>query len=271
MSTPDKYPTDLTDPQWEILEPLLPPRKWRRGGPGRPPCSRRQVINGILYLTKTGCQWRMLPPTFGRWKTVYGYFHRWSRTRRWQQIMDTLTQRERQRQGRKPTPSAGSIDSQSVKSATQKQATGYDAGKQVKGRKRHALVDTLGLLIRVLVTPADTTDRDGLMGVLSAYFASGVKRLKKLWVDGSYRGEVLKGWVAALKQSHKIDLEVVEKQGPGFAVLPRRWVVERTFAWLFNYRRHAKDYEGVPRNSEALIHIAMIHLLLKRQTRIRWF
>ena len=124
------------------------------------------------------------------------------------------------------------------------------------------------LLIRVLVTPVDTTDREGLMGVLSAYFASGVQRLKKLWVDGSYRGDSLKEWVTALKQSHKIDLEVVEKQSTGFAVLPRRWVVERTFAWRLNYRRHAKDYEGVPRHSEALIHIAMIHLLLKRHTRI---
>ena len=109
------------------------------------------------------------------------------------------------------------------------------------------------------------------MSVLSAYFARGVPRLKKLWVDGSYRGDGLKEWVAALKQTHKIDLEVVEKQGPGFAVVPRRWVVERTFAWLLNYRRHAKDYEGVPHHSEALIHIAMIHLLLKRQTRICLF
>ena len=268
MSTQDQYPTDLTDPQWEILQPLLPPPKWRRGGPGRPPCSRRRVINGTLYVTKTGCQWRMLPPSFGRWKTVYGYFNTWSRAGVWQQVMETLTQHERTRQGRKPHPSAGSVDSQSVKTATQPQAKGYDAGKRVNGRKRHALVDTLGLIIGVLVTPADTPDRDGLMGVLSAYFVTGVKRLKKLWVDGGYRGDVLKAWVAALKQSHKINLEVVEKEGPGFSVLTRRWVVERTLAWLLNYRRHAKDYEGVPRNSEALIHIAMIHLLLKRQTRI---
>ena len=131
MSTQTKYATDLTDPQWELLEPLLPPRQWRWGGPGRPPCSRRQVLNGILSVTKTGCQWRMLPPEFGRWETVYGYFHRWSGTGCWQQIMEPLTHRERQRQGRKPQPSAGSVDSQRVKTATQKQAKGYDAGKRV--------------------------------------------------------------------------------------------------------------------------------------------
>ena len=122
----------------------------------------------------------MLPPSFGRWKTVYGYFNTWSRAGVWQQVMETLTQHERTRQGRKPHPSAGSVDSQSVKTATQTQAKGYDAGKRVNGRKRHALVDTLGLIIGVLVTPADTPDRDGLMGVLNAYFVTGVKRLKKL-------------------------------------------------------------------------------------------
>lgn len=264
MSTPEKYPTDLTDAQWHLIHPFLPPPKWQPGGPGCPPCDRHRVVNGILYVTKTGCQWRMLPPAFGAWQTVYGYFNRWSRQGVWQQVMEALNRQERQRQGRKPTPSAGCVDSQSVKMATQRGAKGYDKGKNVNGRKRHVVVDTLGLILRVLVTPADEGDRAGLIGLLSAYFGAGVQRLRKLWVDGGYTGAELKSWVAALKKTHKIDLEVVERKGKGFQVLPRRWVVERTFAWVFNYRRHSKDYEVLTRNSEALIQIAMIHLLVKR-------
>jgi putative transposase len=264
MSTPVQYPTDLTDAQWPVLHPLLPPRKWRPGGPGRPPCEIRTILNGILYVTKTGCQWRMLPKEFGRWQTVYGYFNRWSRQGLWQQIMEALNRQERQGQGRQPTPSAGSVDSQSIKTATQGKSKGYDGNKKINGRKRHLLVDTLGLIVGVVVTAADTGDREGLIRLLQAYFASGVKRLRKLWVDGGYRGEELKGWVRSLKQTHKIDLEVVEPQGPGFQVVKWRWVVERTFAWLLNYRRHSKDYEVLTRNSEALIQIAMIHLLVKR-------
>ena len=264
MSPRSQYPTDLTNKQWQRIAPLLPSRKWHPGGPGRPPCDRRQVINGILYVTKTGCQWEMMPHTFGRWKTVYGYFNAWSREGHWQQILEVVTRQERVRQGRKPTPSAGSVDSQSIKTSTHGKTKGYDGGKNINGRKRHLLVDTLGLIIGVWVTAANTGDRDGLIALLCAYFSTGVKRLKKLWVDGGYSGEELKTWVASLKATHKIDLEVVERTQPGFVVLPRRWVVERTFAWVRNYRRHSRDYEVLTRNSEAFIQIAMIHLLLRR-------
>ena len=264
MSRPEEYPTNLTDGQWHLLQPLLPPRKWRPGGPGRPPCDRRRVINGILYVTKTGGPWDRLPPSFGCWKTVYGYFNTWRREGVWQALMDRLTRQERQRQGRQPTPSAGCVDAQSIKTATHGETKGYDAGKKGNGRKRHLLVDTLGLIIGVLVTAADGGDRAGLMDLLSAYFSTGVQRLKKLWVDGGYSGETLQAWVAGLKQTHKIDLEVVAKPGKGFTLLKRRWVVEPTFAWLLNYRRHSKDYEVLTRNSQAFIQMAMIHLLLKR-------
>lgn len=264
MSTPKNYPTDLSDSQWPLIHRLLPRPKWHPGGPGCPPCDLRSVVNGILYVTKTGCQWRMLPKEFGCWQPVYGYFNRWSREGVWQQVLDQLTRQERQRQGRKATPSAGCVDSQSIKTATQGTTKGYDGNKKINGRKRHLLVDTLGLVMGVVVTAANCGDRDGLIGLLQAYFSTGVKRLRKLWVDGGYAGVEMKAWVRSLKKTHKLDLEVVERAGKGFQLVERRWVVERTFAWLLNYRRLSKDYEVLTRNSEAMIQIAMIHLLVKR-------
>ncbi len=156
------------------------------------------------------------------------------------------------------------LTSQSVKTATQGESKGYDAGKKINGRKRHLLVDTLGLVISAFVSPANLQDRDGLKKVLNQYFDTGETRLRKLWVDGGYRGEDLKEWVANKKQTHKIDLEVVTHTGKGFQVVKRGWVVERTFAWLCNFRRLSKDYEGLTDNSEAFIHIVMIYLLLNR-------
>jgi putative transposase len=264
MSTAGYYPTDMTEAQWTLLLPLLPARKWRAGGPGRPPYDLRCVLNGILYLLKTGCQWRMLPREFGKWNTVYSYFKRWRETGVWAHLMEALRQLARRRQGRQPEPSAGSVDSQSIKTATQATEVGFDGGKQVKGRKRHLLVDTLGLLIAVVVTAANTDDRLGLMALLTRYFVGGVKRLRKLWVDGGYQAEWLALWVRDLKHTQKIDLEVTGKEGTGFPVIPWRWAVERTFAWLLNDRRHSRDYERLPRNSEALIQLSMIRLLLNR-------
>lgn len=264
MSTTRYYQTDVTEEQWALLLTLLPARKWHPGGPGRPPYDLRRVLNGILYLLKTGCQWRMLPQEFGKWGTIYAYFTRWRRDGVWAHLMEALRQRERRRLGRQPEPSAGSVDSQSIKTATQGSDVGFDGGKKIKGRKRHLLVDTLGLLIAVVVTAASTDDRLGLVMLLTRYFTTGVKRLRKLWVDGGYRAEWLTLWGRTLKQTHKIALEVTDNDGPGFRVIPWRWAVERTFAWLLNDRRHSRDYERLTVNSEAMIQLSMIRLLLKR-------
>ena len=264
MSACCQYETDLTDEQWEVLHPLLPVRQWHPGGPGRPPCDRRRVINGILYVNKTGCQWRMLPKDFGHWETVYGYCRRWRRAGVWKRVMTELRQIERRCQGRLAEPSAAAIDSQSVKTAPQSQDVGFDRHKKIKGRKRHLLVDTLGLIVAVVVTAAHVDDREGLVALVHSYFADGVTRLRKLWVDGGYRAAWLCAWVWSLKHTHTIDLEVVEHTGTGFRVVPHRWVVEGTFAWLLHYRRHRCDYETLTVTREAMLQITMIHLLLKR-------
>ena len=264
MSTACHSPTDVSEAQWEVLQLVLPPSKWRPGGPGRQPRDLRCIINGIFSVNKTGCQWRMLPQEFGPWETVYGYFRRWRRAGVWTRVMDTLRQWERQSQGRLPEPSACCADSQSIKTATQGEDVGFDGHKKIKGRKRHILVDTLGLLVAVVVTAANVDDRFGLVTLLQRYFASGVKRVRKIWVDGIYQAQWLWDWVRSLKQTYKIDLEVVEHTGKGFQVVQHRWKVERTFAWLLNDRRHSRDYETLTASSEAMIQISMIRLLLKR-------
>lgn len=258
------YQTDLTDSQWELLQDLLPKPKSGPGKRGRPTIDIRQAINGILYLDKTGCQWRMLPREFGNWNSVYYYFKKWRVDGVWANILEALNRKERQRQGKNPEPSAGCVDSQSVKTVTQGNQVGFDGGKKVDGRKRHILVDTLGLILVVFVTAANASERRGLQELLLDYFAEGTKRLRKIWVDGGYSGEPLQKWVKRLKKTWRISLEVVEKQGKGFNLVKRRWVVERTFAWINNFRRQSKDYEVLTCNSEAMIQISMISILLRR-------
>lgn len=254
----------MTEEQWGLLAALLPARKWRPGGPGRPPYDLRCVLNGILYLIKTGCRWRLLPRESGKWNTIYGYFKRWRRAGVWAYLVQALRQLERRRLGRQPEPSAGSVGSQSIKTATQSTEVGFDGGKKIKGRKRHLLVDTLGLILAVVVTSASADDRAGPMALVEGYWATGVRRLRKLWVDGGYRAEWLREWGWGVKQTRKITPAVVGKAGPGFHVLPRRWTVERTFAWLLNDRRPSRDYEALTANSEAMIQISMTRLLLNR-------
>lgn len=264
MSTPCDYPTNVSDAQWAVIEPLLPQPKWHPGGPGRKPKDLRVVVNGIFYVNKTGCQWYMLPRDFGPNRTLYGYFRTWRQQGVWASVMETLRQWERRDQGRLSEPSAACADSQSIKVMTQDQDVGVDGNKKIKGRKRHILIDTLGLILAVVVTAANIDDRQGLKELLTRYFASGVKRLRKIWVDGGYEAQWLTDWVSELKQTHKIDLEVVVHSGKGFEVVKQRWKVERTFSWISNDRRNARDYERLTAHSEAMIEISTIRMLLKR-------
>ena len=182
-------------------------------------------------MTFRRCQRRMIPKNFGNWSTIYGYFKTWRRHGIWASLMEALRRFERRCEGRNPEPSAGSIDSQSIKTATQHETIGFDGNKRIKGRKRHILVDTLGLIIAVVVTDASTDDRQGLVELLTQYFADGAKRLRKIWVDGAYPAEWLEEWVRGLKQTYKIDLEsTTNKEGKGFQIVPWRWAVERTFS-----------------------------------------
>jgi putative transposase len=162
MSADYRYPTDVTDEPWELLPSVLPERTWCPGGPGRPPCDVRRLVNGLLYVNKTGCQWRLVPKDFGHWTTIDGYVMRWRRDGVWARVMETLRQWERRGLGRQPEPSAGSMDSQRIKTATHNEAIGGDGHKQIQGRQRHSLVDTLGLIMAVVVTDAGTDDRLGL-------------------------------------------------------------------------------------------------------------
>jgi putative transposase len=253
-----KYPSDLTDEQWQVLRPLLPPP----APTGRKPIDRRWILNAILYVVRTGCQWRQLPKDFPPWKTVYTVFWRFRRGGTWKRIHDALRERERKRQGKRATPTVAIVDSQSIRTAEGGEDRGYDAGKKITGRKRHLAVDTLGLVLAVVVHTADLQDHDGVLFVFKRLEAA-FTRLKVVFADGAYGRNALPAWVqATFGWILQTVLRPVNAQG--FVVLPKRWIVERTFAWISRCRRHSKDYERNPETSEAMIHLAMINLMSRR-------
>jgi len=266
------YPTDLSDAEWRVLRPLIPPAK-----PGGRPrtTDMREVLNAIFYLLRSGGAWRLLPREFPVWQPVYDYFRHWRDSGVWEQIHARLREHVRRRSGRRANPSAAIIDSQSVKTTDRGGDHGYDAVKKLNGRKRHVLVDTLGLVLKVKVHAADIADRDGAR-LLLAPLPGVCTRLRQLWVDMGYRGQVLDwmhshlGWrVEVVKNPSRwgwYPIDVEPPPMPAFTVLPRRWVVERSFAWLGRYRRMSKDYEYLPASSEALIYAAMSRLMLRRLT-----
>ena len=255
------YPSDLTDSEWQMLRPLLPPPA-KRGRPRER--DLRQMLDGIFYLLRSGCAWRMLPKEFGPWSTVHDYYRRWRLQGVWEKINHTLRQQVRQMAGKEVEPTGAILDSQTIKTGDQACASGYDAGKKVEGRKRHVVVDTLGLLLSVMVGPANVQDRDGARPLLCAVLQR-CRSLQKIWADGGYAGALVEWFREQMGPRHCV-LEIVKRLGDktGFYVLPKRWIVERTLSWLVKSRRLARDYETTTHSSESMIYLVMIRLMLKR-------
>jgi transposase len=259
------YPSSLSDAEWAVLAPLLQRPTTPQGG--RPPKHPlRQIIDAIRYLVRSGCAWRLLPSDFPPPGTVYWWFAKWAADGTLQQVHDVLREQVRVRAGRAPTPTAAIVDSQSVRAAdtVARSSRGWDAGKKVNGRKRHLAVDTMGLLLIVLVTAASVQDRDAARPLLWRLRAS-YRGIRLVWADAGYAGKLV-AWATAMLH---LAVEIVRKR-PGqatFEVLPRRWVVERTLAWISKHRRTVRDYERLPAHHAAMVTWAMVAVMTRRLAR----
>ena len=258
----ERYSSDLTDEEGEVLEVILNEvDPYTTGRPRK--VDLREILNAIYYLNKTGCPWRYLPKDFPSFTLVSYYYQKWLDRNIWEKINTKTHQILRKESGRNENPSAGIIDSQTVKGTPESTLeSGFDGGKLIQGRKRHTVVDTIGCLLVVVVHAANIYDGRAARGVFIALFAL-LDTVKKIWADGAYSGAELIAWV---KAQFDCVLEVVEKKktGQGFQVVPRRWVVERTFAWLSRYRRLNRDYERNPKSSESMVYVASSRLMLRR-------
>jgi putative transposase len=256
-----RYPSDLTDEQWAVLEPLIPPAK--TGGRPRT-VDMRQVLDTIFYLTKSGAQWDMIPKDLAKRSTAFDYFSAWQADGTWQTMMDALRRRVRAAAGREEEPSKAAVDTQTVKGSEAGGPRGYDGGKKINGRKRHLVVDSMGFLLVVLVTAANVDDGTHAPNVLKLLSASHRSRLDEIRGDSKYNNTALAKWMAEEKVGYRMTVVERPKGATGLVLLPYRWVVERTNAWNGKYRRNSKDYERTTASAEAMIRTGAIHLLLNR-------